>query len=151
MNEAARRAMNIAFHGIVPLNNKIGIVMGRLAHGVAHTTLPPNPALANDQGHLHNGALSIILDTTSGMAAFMSLDEMMPFATLNMRIDYHHVARVDKPTSVVSTLYTKSGQVITFHATAKQEGVEVASAVVTFMLGTPVADPNHIPAWAEIK
>lgn len=151
MNEAARRAMNIAFHGIVPLNNKIGIVIDRLARGVAHTTLPPNPALANEQGHLHNGALSIILDTTSGMAAFMSIDEMIPFATLNMRIDYHQLARIDKPTTVVSTLYTKGAQVITFHAAAHQDDVEVASAVVTFMLGTPVADPTLIPAWAEAK
>ena len=128
MNEAQRRAMNFAFHAIVPLNNKLGLKIDLLDCGIAHTTLPPNPSLADEQGHLHNGALTTILDTTAGMAAFMSLDELMPFATLNMRMDFHQTASIDQPIGVVATLHTKGPQIIAVHATAQQKDIEVASA-----------------------
>lgn len=151
MNETQRRARNFAFHAIVPLNNKIGLAIDLLDSGLAHTTLPANPELADAEGNLHTGTLSIILDTTAGMAAFMSLDTLMPFATLNMRIDHHHPARIDAPITIVANLHTKGTPVITIHATATQRGREVATAVVTFMLGTPIADPTKRPAWLAVQ
>lgn len=58
--------------------------------GRAKTRLPYAPHLVGDPetGVIHGGAITAMLDQTCGIAVGTALKEIMPFATLDLRIDY---------------------------------------------------------------
>ena len=58
--------------------------------GRARTRLPYAPHLVGDPdtGVVHGGVITAMLDQTCGIAVASALKELMPFATLDLRIDY---------------------------------------------------------------
>ena len=78
------------FSANVPHNNALGIEILELAHGQALFRLPYDEKLVGnpDTGVLHGGAITALLDGASGAAVFAALTELVPIATLDLRIDY---------------------------------------------------------------
>jgi uncharacterized protein (TIGR00369 family) len=58
--------------------------------GRVRTCLPYNDLLVGDPdtGVVHGGAITAMLDQTCGIAVGTALKEALPFATLDLRIDY---------------------------------------------------------------
>jgi uncharacterized protein (TIGR00369 family) len=61
-----------------------------ITRGHARTRLPYGPHLVGDpdSGVVHGGVITAMLDQTCGIAVASALTTMMPFATLDLRIDY---------------------------------------------------------------
>ena len=68
----------------------LGAEVLEIARGRARSRLPYAPHLVGDPdtGVVHGGAITAMLDQTCGMAVASALKELMPFATLDLRIDY---------------------------------------------------------------
>lgn len=81
---SAERLGHTAF--ILSLGGKVEEVN----QGRARTRLPYAPHLVGDPetGVIHGGVITAMLDHTCGMAVMAALKEIMPFATLDLRIDY---------------------------------------------------------------
>ena len=151
LNVEALRKMNRAFHGMVPLNNRLGVVIDRLDYGYAKTTLPYQESFIGDpkRSTIHGGVITTLLDTTAGMAAFMSLKELVPFATLDLRIDHLTSAAPGADIEAEAKLIKHTRSVIFLEATAffKGDSDPISRATVTFMLGTPLAPGTARPDW----
>lgn len=61
-----------------------------IGKGRARMRLPYGPLLVGDPdtGVVHGGVVTAMLDQTCGIAVASALKEIMPFATLDLRIDY---------------------------------------------------------------
>jgi len=61
-----------------------------LGKGRARTRLPYAPHLVGDPdtGVVHGGVITALLDQSCGIAVASALKELVPFATLDLRIDY---------------------------------------------------------------
>jgi len=68
----------------------LGAEVLEVAKGFARTRLPYAPHLVGDPdtGVVHGGVITAMLDQTCGIAVASALTELMPFATLDLRIDY---------------------------------------------------------------
>lgn len=68
----------------------LGGEVQEIRKGRARTRLPYAPHLVGDPetGVIHGGVITAMLDHTCGMAVLSALKEIMPFATLDLRIDY---------------------------------------------------------------
>ena len=74
----------------VPHNRALGIEIVEILPGEAVFRLPYDAKLVGnpDTGVLHGGAITALLDGASGAAVFATLAELVPIATLDLRIDY---------------------------------------------------------------
>jgi uncharacterized protein (TIGR00369 family) len=68
----------------------LGAEVIEVAKGRARTRLPYALHLIGDPdtGVVHGGAITAVLDQTCGIAVASALKALMPFATLDLRIDY---------------------------------------------------------------
>lgn len=68
----------------------LGGEVQEINRGRARTRLPYATHLVGDPetGVIHGGVITAMLDHTCGMAVMAALNEVMPFATLDLRIDY---------------------------------------------------------------
>jgi len=71
-----------------PLFDIMGFEAVKVEAGIAQAKVPFNEELADNLGSLHRGVLVTLADTACGMATFSSLDEFLPIATVDLRIDY---------------------------------------------------------------
>lgn len=99
-----------------------------------HANLVGNP----DTGTLHGGAITALLDASSGLAVFAALAEPVPIATLDLRIDYLKPAEPGKSVISKATCYKITRNVAFTRAVAYHDDPSdaVAHAVGTFMLST---------------
>ena len=96
--------------------------------------LPANPAWMGDpaRGLMHPGALTVLADSACGLAVGAALTERVPYATLDLRMDYlrragpdrdvtcdAHCFRITDNVAFVRGEYEKYGQIV------KQVGVRV--------------------------
>ena len=87
---------------------------------------------------MHGGAITALLDGCSGAAVFASLTELVPIATLDLRIDYLKPAAPGKSVIGKATCYKMTRNVAFTRAVAYQDDPEdvIAHSVGTFMLST---------------
>src|SRR5882757_6430012 len=78
------------FSGSVPHNRALGMEIVEVSPAEALFRLPYDPKLVGnpDTGVLHGGAITALLDGASGAAVFAALTDLVPIATLDLRIDY---------------------------------------------------------------
>lgn len=76
--------------GATPFVASLGGEIVHIEPGLARTRLPYAPHLVGDPdtGVVHGGVITAMLDQTCGIAVATALHEILPFATLDLRIDY---------------------------------------------------------------
>ena len=129
-----------AFSRTVPHNEALGIRLVSLDGTEVIHELPYDPKLVGnpDTGTLHGGAITALLDAASGIAVFIALPELVPIATLDLRIDYLRPAEAGKAVLSKATCYKLTRNVAFTRAVAYHDDPDdaIAHAVGTFMLST---------------
>jgi uncharacterized protein (TIGR00369 family) len=124
----------------VPHNRALGMVIEQMLPKVALFRLPYDVKLVGnpDTGVIHGGAITALLDGCSGAAVFAALDEFVPIATLDLRIDYLRPAEVNRDVMAKATCYKMTKNVAFTRAVAyhSDESDPIAHSVGTFMVST---------------
>jgi uncharacterized protein (TIGR00369 family) len=124
----------------VPHNQALGIRIIEVTATEVVFELPYDPKLVGnpDTGTLHGGAITALLDGCSGAAVFAALTELVPIATLDLRIDYLKPAEPGKPVIAKASCYKMTRNVAFTRAVAYQDAPDnvIAHSVGTFMLST---------------
>ena len=91
----------------LPHNAKLGIRVADVGRGHCTAYIEYRPELVGDpsRGVLHGGAVTTLIDATSGAAVYASLPGGTPLATLDMRIDYLKPAEPHKRLHAHAELY----------------------------------------------
>jgi uncharacterized protein (TIGR00369 family) len=125
---------------LVPHNHALGIETVEIERGTALLKLPYDTKLVGnpDTGTLHGGAITALLDATSGTAVFTALTEWAPIATLDLRIDYLRAADAGRAVLCRARCYKLTRNVAFTRAVAYHDSEDdpIASAAGTFMLHT---------------
>jgi len=143
-DELTRRLAR-AFSRGVPHNLALGIRSLGVAATEVTFELPYDTKLVGnpDTGTIHGGAITALLDGCSGAAVFAALTELVPIATLDLRIDYLKPAEPGKSVIARATCYKMTRNVAFTRAVAYQDDPEdvIAHSVGTFMLSTKLGKP----------
>ena len=96
-----------------------------------------------DTGVIHGGAITTLMDTTSGSVMLGAMDVCERCPTLDLRVDYMRPAEPRKPVYARAEVYKMTRNIIFTRCEAYQEGGEtVANCVGTFMRIGPDALPK---------
>jgi uncharacterized protein (TIGR00369 family) len=130
-----------AFSEFIPHNRALGLRFLDHGPGEAVMRLPYREDLVGDpsSGVLHGGAITALLDATSGAAVFLAMAEPVPIATLDLRIDYLRPATPGRAVIARATCYRLTGNVAFVRAQAYHEDAEatpIAASAGSFMIGT---------------
>jgi uncharacterized protein (TIGR00369 family) len=124
----------------VPHNRALGMWIEDMQPNTAIFRLPYDEKLVGnpDTGVLHGGAITALLDGCSGAAVFAALEEFVPIATLDLRIDYLRPAEPKRDVYAKATCYKMTKNVaftrgVAYHA---DEADPIAHSVGTFMVST---------------
>ena len=71
-----------------PLFEKMKFQPVKVESGTAIVRMPFTHELSDSRGALHRGALITLADSACGMATFSILEEFVPIATVDLRMDY---------------------------------------------------------------
>ncbi|SFR41891.1 uncharacterized domain 1-containing protein [Marinobacter daqiaonensis] len=83
---------------------------------------------------IHGGAITTLMDTTSGSVMICALDEFELCPTLDLRVDYMRPAEPDKAVYARAEIRKMTRNIVFTRCEAYQEGGEViATCVGTFM------------------
>lgn len=128
------------FAANVPHNRALGMEVVEITPGEALFKLPYDTKLVGnpDTGVIHGGAITALLDGASGAAVFGALTDIVPIATLDLRIDYLRPAEVGQPVMARATCYKMTRNVAFTRAVAYHDDPEnpIAHSVGTFMVST---------------
>jgi len=128
------------FSAGVPHNHALGIGVLEMAPGEAVFELPYDLKLVGnpDTGVIHGGAITALIDAASGAAVFAALVDIIPIATLDLRIDYLRPAEVGRAVIARATCYKMTRNVAFTRAVAYHDHPDdpIAHSVGTFMLST---------------
>jgi uncharacterized protein (TIGR00369 family) len=129
-----------AFSRGVPHNQALGIRVLDLTETEVVFELPYDARLVGnpDTGTLHGGAITALLDACSGAAVFAALTDLVPIATLDLRIDYLKPAEPGKTVTGKASCYKMTRNVAFTRAVAYHDDPDdvIAHSVGTFMLST---------------
>jgi uncharacterized protein (TIGR00369 family) len=124
----------------IPHNRALGMEILEMSRGEAVFRLPYDEKLVGnpDSGVLHGGAITALLDGASGAAVFTALTELVPIATLDLRIDYLRPAEAGRPVMARATCYKMTRNVAFTRAVAYHDDPAdpIAHSVGTFMVST---------------
>ena len=139
-DEELRLKMVRGFSQGVPHNRALGMNIREMGHNEAIFELPYDPKLVGnpDLGTLHGGAITALLDGCSGAAVFAALTELVPIATLDLRIDYLRPAEPHRAVLAKATCYKMTRNVAFTRAVAYHDSPDdpIAHSVGTFMVST---------------
>ncbi|MFW5926104.1 MAG: PaaI family thioesterase [Myxococcota bacterium] len=132
--------INEAFtEAAVPHNAALGLRAVDCGPGWATLELPYDDKLVGnpETGVLHGGAVTSLIDATSGMSVFMALMKPTRIATLDLRIDYLRPATPGQGVLARAECYKVTRQVafvrgVAHHAEDPDD--PIASAAGTFMI-----------------
>lgn len=132
-----------AFLGALPHAHASGMKAMDLAKGKASLWLPARPTWNGDvhRNRIHTGCLCVLADTACGIAVGTALEEMEPFATLDLRMDYLRSADATRDLICHAHCHRLSRNVAFVRGELRQPGNEevIAYANATFMRATPNA------------
>lgn len=128
------------FAANVPHNRALGIEILDFGYESVLFKLPYDEKLVGhpDTGTLHGGAITALLDGASGAAVFGALRELVPIATLDLRIDYLRPAEAGKAVLASASCYKMTKHVAFTRAVAYHDNPDdpIAHSVGTFMVST---------------
>lgn len=129
----------------VPHDRALGIELVEMTETHALVRLPYDAKLVGnpDTGVLHGGAITALLDTSSGMSVFAALTNWVPIATLDLRIDYLRPAEPGRDVFAKASCYKVTNNVAFTRSVAyhDREDDPIASSAGTFMLSTKPGKP----------
>jgi len=130
-----------AFAEGTPHGKLLGIKFVAVDRNRATMSLPYNPALIGDTRNrvLHGGAVTTLLDQTSGLAAIAGSDTLQSVATLNLSISYMRAATPNE-TLIAQAYCYKATRHVAFVRGIAHDGDEnnpVATSQATFMTTGP--------------
>jgi uncharacterized protein (TIGR00369 family) len=124
--------------GVVPHNTALGLKGVDIGPGYVVIKLPYSQALVGNpwNGVIHGGAITALLDATSGIAVFTKLNEARRIATLDLRIDYLSPARPDRELFARAECYKATRNVAFVRGVAYHEdpASPIAASAATFMI-----------------
>jgi acyl-coenzyme A thioesterase PaaI-like protein len=127
----------------IPYARVSGMKTTALAKGRASLLLPARPTWNGDveRDRIHTGCLCVLADTACGIAVGTALEEMEPFATLDLRMDYLRSADATRDLICQAHCHRLSRNVAFVRGELRQPGNEevIAYASATFMRATPNA------------
>ncbi len=130
----------------LPHCRALGLEVVDYAPGRAALRCAYRPELVGDPltGVVHGGVVTTLLDTVSGLACFLGLEEPQAIATLDLRIDYLRPAVVERPLVASAEVYrlTRSVAFTRGHAFQDDADTPVATCVATFMIGSVGFNPG---------
>lgn len=139
-----RLAMVRAFSANVPHNRALGMKIREVGDSKALFELPYDEKLVGnpDTGTLHGGVITALLDGASGAAVFAALTDLVPIATLDLRIDYLRPAEAGRSVSAAATCYKMTRNVAFTRAVAYHDDPDdpIAHSVGTFMVSTKLGN-----------
>src|SRR6476469_3660146 len=116
-----------------------GLRLDRAAPGEAGSSLPYRPVFVGDteNGVLHGGVVTAMLDESCRMAVQLALDGTRSIATLDLRIDYLKPATPGLDIKAHSLCYRVTRSIAFVRSSAYQESEDdpVATATACFMVG----------------
>lgn len=128
------------FSDTIPHNKALGLKVVGVRRGFASMRLEWREELVGnpETGVLAGGPLTAMLDGCCGMAVATMLKTPMPFATLDLRIDYVKPATPGQPVIAEAECYRITQSVAFTRAFAHHGDAKdpIAAAAGTFMLGT---------------
>jgi uncharacterized protein (TIGR00369 family) len=135
-----RLKMIRGFSDGVPHNRALGMKILEMGNSEALFELPYDTKLVGnpDTGVIHGGAITALLDGASGAAVFSALTDLVPIATLDLRIDYLRPAEVGRSVMARATCYRIGRNVAFTRAVAYHDDPAnpIAHSVGTFMVST---------------
>ena len=140
------------FSDTIPHNKALGLKVVAVRRGFASMRLEWREELVGnpETGVLAGGPLTAMLDGCCGMSVATMLREPMPFATLDLRIDYARPATPGQAVIAEAECYRITSSVAFTRAFAHHGDAAdpIAAAAGTFMLGTKgkVTRPQMIGA-----
>lgn len=125
------------FFAALPHSHVLGLELLAFADNTAIARLPYKPELMGNPmtGVIHGGAITTLIDQTSGAAVFASLEVPEMVATLDLRIDYLRQAEPGRSVLVRAECYrvTSSVAFVRCQAYHEEGGPLVATSVSSFM------------------
>lgn len=141
--------LNQKYVGRTPHMREIGTRITAIGPARGSMLLPANPAWMGDpaRGLMHPGALTVLADSACGLAVGAALTERVPYATLDLRMDYLRRAGPDRDVVCDAHCYRITGNVAFVRGEVWQDKADepIAVAQGTFMLSTPAGTRPSAP------
>ena len=139
-----------------PHMREIGLTVTSLGPGRGAMRLPDRPDWLGDpaRGWLHTGPVTVLADSTCGLAVGATLPKRVPYATLDLRMDYLGAARPGQAVHCEAHCYrlTRSVAFVRGEVWQADRQMPVASVQATFMLSTPAGThPSQQPTRPPAK
>ncbi|SPF77909.1 PaaI family thioesterase [Pseudoprimorskyibacter insulae] len=124
------------FIELIPHAKALGMSITEIGDGIAEITMPYDPRLVGDpkSGVIHGGAVSTLMDTTSGASVMSHPASPAGTATIDLRIDYMRAATPGQAITARATCHHVTRSVAFVHAVAFDDDREnpVATGTGTF-------------------
>ena len=135
-----RMAWAQAFISGIPYAAASGMRLDEVSEGRCSLVLPARPTWTGDSERklIHAGCLSVLADTACGVAVGCALDELEPFATLDLRMDYLRPPVAETDLVCTAECHRLSRSVAFVRGELRQPGQAepVATVNATFMRAT---------------
>ena len=147
--------LNRKFVSRTPHMSDIGARITAVERNRGSMMLPDRPDWLGDpvRGLLHPGALTVLADSACGLAVGAALDQRMPYATLDLRMDYLRPAGPGHDVHCDAHCYRLTRNVAFVRGevwqTERDEPIAVAQA--SFMLSTPAGTRRPKPEAGEAQ
>lgn len=133
-----------AFVGALPHARALRMGLDAVTHGKATLSMPWDADLVGDPrtGVIHGGAISALMETSSGAAILSHPDAGTVAATLDLRIDYLRSATPGQRITAHAEVYHLARTIAFLRVTATDEepgGIPVATATGAFTIDRPSA------------
>ncbi|HPU50378.1 MAG TPA: hotdog domain-containing protein [Burkholderiaceae bacterium] len=104
------------------------------------------------RGLLHPGPLTVLADSACGLAVGAALEKRMPYATLDLRMDYLRPAGPDQDVTCEAECYRVTRSVAFIRADVWQadRAQPIATATASFMLSTPAGTRPATPGGVSM-
>ena len=129
------------FAAVVPHIRTMGIEIVSASVGRTSMRLPWQAHLVGnfDEGFLHGGAITTLIDSASGLAVFLAVEPPPPIATLDLRIDYLRPPIRHKAVTAEAECYRVTKSIAFVRALAHHGDPDraIANSASTFKLDSP--------------
>lgn len=148
-----RQAWAEAFISGIPYAVASGMTLVGTGPGRASLLLPARATWTGDAERklIHPGCLSVLADTACGVAVGCALEQLEPFATLDLRMDYLRppVAETDLICHAECHRLSRSVAFVRGELVQPGQSEPVATVYATFMRATAATRRKDVPAGAK--